>query len=231
MATRRPRSRCPPPPRSPRPRADAAGKVGGRSGPARSPFFVDTLARYPAQNHREKGIRMTSTVDAVVVGSGINGLVAAAELARAGWEVGIVERNDRLGGFVAGGEITAPGYMHDTFSSWHVEFVTGAAYAELGEELHRRGLEYRNAEDFVTGSIRADGGVVLAHRDPERTAAAFAHPSDRDAYLAAIAAFGADIPYIGALLGGELRSPRALMPVLRLARKGGGVAGLERRLR
>ena len=52
---------------------------------------------------------MTDTFDAVVVGSGINGLVAAAELARAGWSVALVERNAEPGGFIASGELIEPG--------------------------------------------------------------------------------------------------------------------------
>ncbi|WP_202896432.1 FAD-dependent oxidoreductase [Actinopolymorpha pittospori] len=42
---------------------------------------------------------MSDEADAVVVGSGINGLVAAVELARAGWSVVLVERNQEIGGF------------------------------------------------------------------------------------------------------------------------------------
>jgi phytoene dehydrogenase-like protein len=168
--------------------------------------------------------------DAIVVGSGINGLVAAAELARAGWSVTLIERNDRLGGFIAGAEVTVPGYVHDVFSSWHPEFVTGGAYAALGEALHAHGLEYRNAEAFVTGSVRADGSALLAHRDPAITAASLADPRDRAAYLAVLERTVADLPSLGTLLGSELRSPAALRPVWALARDG-GAAGLEARLR
>ena len=77
------------------------------------------------------------TYDAIVIGSGINGLVAAAELAAAGWSVCLLERNDRIGGFIASDELTLPGFVHDTFSSWHPLFVTGGAYAALGEDLAR----------------------------------------------------------------------------------------------
>ena len=86
---------------------------------------------------------MTDEADAIVVGSGINGLVAAAELARAGWSVILLERNAEIGGFIAAEERTLPGYLHDTFSSWHPLFVSGTAYAALGELLHKHGLEYR----------------------------------------------------------------------------------------
>src|SRR5262249_43642912 len=74
---------------------------------------------YPrAVSATHRGGKLTpGTFDAVVVGSGVNGLVAAAELAMAGWSVALVERNDRLGGFITTEERTIPGYLHDTYSS------------------------------------------------------------------------------------------------------------------
>jgi phytoene dehydrogenase-like protein len=42
---------------------------------------------------------MTDQADAIVVGSGINGMVSAAELARAGWSVILLECNAEIGGF------------------------------------------------------------------------------------------------------------------------------------
>src|SRR5262245_59636652 len=101
---------------------------------------------YPRAVHgkHRSGELTPGTFDAVVVGSGVNGLVAAAELAKAGWSVALVERNDRLGGFIATEERTVPGYLHDTYSSWHPLFVCGAAYAVLGNDLPRHGLQYRN---------------------------------------------------------------------------------------
>ena len=65
-----------------------------------------------------------SSYEAVVIGSGVNGLVAAAELALAGWRVAVIERREGLGGFIASGERTLPGFVHDTFSSWHPLFVS-----------------------------------------------------------------------------------------------------------
>jgi len=151
---------------------------------------------------------MTDEADAIVVGSGINGLVAAAELARAGWSVILLERDAKIGGFIAAEERTLPGYLHDTFSSWHPLFVSGPAYAALGELLHRHGLEYRNTDGWVTASVADDGRATLAHRDPERTAAEFAHAEDRSAYLAMLKRLGENMASIGGLLGSEVRSPR-----------------------
>lgn len=157
--------------------------------------------------------------DDVVVGAGINGLVAAAELAGAGRRVCLVDAGQRIGGFVAGHQ-SAPGYHHDTYSSWHPLFVTGGAYAELGDALARHGLVYANTDHLLFGSVADDGQVTVAHRDPQATAAGFAHGPDRDAYLRMLDDLGAQLPVIGALLGGELRSAAAVRPLLRMARGG-----------
>mgnify|MGYP003417730063 FL=1 len=63
-------------------------------------------------------------VKSVVIGGGINGLVAAAELARAGRQVTLLERSDRLGGFIASEERTLPGFTHDVYSPWRVVCAT-----------------------------------------------------------------------------------------------------------
>ena len=153
---------------------------------------------------------MTVTSDAVVVGSGINGLVVAAELASAGWDVVLVERNEQLGGFVASEERTVSGYVHDTFSSWHSLFVSGAAYATLADDLHRHGLRYRNAEGLLCESVNRDGNAVVAERDPAQTAANFMYARDEDRYLSAIQDFLDHAGPVGELMSSELRSPALL---------------------
>lgn len=161
---------------------------------------------------------MSTEVDAIVIGSGINGLVATAELAKAGWSVTLVERNDELGGFIATEERTLPGYRHDTYSSWHPLFVSGAAYAVLGDDLHRHGLEYRNTDGWVTASVADDGRVTMAHRDPKTTAERFTHDRDRDTYLAKLDAFGAIAEQFGTVMSTELHSPTTLRTGWKLLR-------------
>ncbi|MFF5257881.1 phytoene desaturase family protein [Actinomadura viridis] len=162
------------------------------------------------------------TADAIVIGSGVNGLVAAAELAGAGWSVTLVEGNTRLGGFIASDERTLPGYVHDTFSSWHPLFVSGPAYAALGEDLRRHGLAYRNTDGPLTASVADDGRAVVADRDPEATAAGFADAEDRRRYLAALDRLAGNAGPIGALMGSEITASALL-------RNGGGlVRGLGR---
>jgi phytoene dehydrogenase-like protein len=161
---------------------------------------------------------MSRSVDAVVIGSGHNGLVVAAYLAWAGWVVEVLERNSDPGGAVATEELTAPGFRHDTFSCWHPLFHTSGAFAELGGELGERGLAYRDTPAATTASVLPDGRVVLAYRDAEQTAESFA-PEDRGAYLHQLEQFGASIGTLGELLGTELHSRAALRLTWRLRRQ------------
>ncbi|TML50784.1 MAG: FAD-dependent oxidoreductase, partial [Actinobacteria bacterium] len=100
--------------------------------------------------------RVTSRHDAVIVGSGINSLACAALLARAGWNVCVLERSGHLGGAIQTAELTEPGFHHDVFSAWHPLWVGGAAHAELGDELAARGLEYLNT-DYASATLYPDG--------------------------------------------------------------------------
>lgn len=173
---------------------------------------------------------MGAEVDVIVVGSGINGMVAAAELARAGRSVLLVERNTRLGGFIASEQRTAPGYIHDTYSSWHPLFLAGPAYASLGEQLHEHGLVYRNTDSWAAASVADDGRVSRGHRDPAKTVEAFEHDVDRTAYLSMLDKIGENIAAINGFLSGELRSWSLLRHGAKLINSG-GVRGAEGWLR
>lgn len=161
---------------------------------------------------------MPRSVDAIVIGSGHNGLVAAAYLARAGWEVEVLERNAQPGGAVATEELTEPGFLHDTFSSWHPLFHLSAAYAELGDELATHGLEYLNTDDVVAATALPDGSSVVAHRDPGRTVEALSH-ADADTYRKDLEALGTQMDIVGELLGSELHSGHAVRLAARLGRR------------
>jgi phytoene dehydrogenase-like protein len=102
--------------------------------------------------------------DAVIVGSGVNSLACGALLAREGWRVCVLERNDWLGGAIRTAEITEPGYLHDVFSAWHPLWVGGAAHTLLGDDLAARGLEYLNTE-HPTATAYPDGEAAFLLRD------------------------------------------------------------------
>ncbi len=107
--------------------------------------------------------------DAVIVGSGVNSLACGALLARGGWRVCVLERNDWLGGAIHTAEITEPGFVHDVFSAWHPLWVGGAAHAELGGELAARGLEYLNTE-LPTATAFPGGDAAFLLRDADGNA-------------------------------------------------------------
>src|SRR5688572_19282493 len=103
--------------------------------------------------------------DAVFVGSGINSLAGAALLAKAGWRVLVLERNDWLGGAIRTVEgLTAPGFTHEVFASWHPLWTGSPAYAELKPDLDRLGVEYLNT-DLPTGSAFPDGSSMFLSTD------------------------------------------------------------------
>jgi phytoene dehydrogenase-like protein len=106
--------------------------------------------------------------DAVIVGSGINALVAGALLAKEGWKVCLCERNATPGGAIATRSDRIPGYTIEFLSSWYPLFVGGPAYALLADDLAARGVVFQNTV-LPTGVVCADGSAILS-TDPAITA-------------------------------------------------------------
>lgn len=122
------------------------------------------------------------TVDAVVVGAGPNGLVAANALVDAGWDVLVLEEQDVPGGAVRSAEVTAPGFRTDLFSAFYP--LAAASPVIRGLNLEDHGLRWVQAPD-VLAHVLDDGRAAVLRRDPARTAAGlddFA-PGDGDAWL------------------------------------------------
>jgi phytoene dehydrogenase-like protein len=125
---------------------------------------------------------VTVTHDAVVVGAGPNGLVAANHLLDRGWSVLVLEAQPTVGGAVRSAEDVHPGFVHDTFSAFYP--LAAASPAVRSFELERHGLRWRHAP-AVLGHPRPDGPWALLHRDRHVTARLFEeqHAGDGAAWL------------------------------------------------
>jgi phytoene dehydrogenase-like protein len=123
------------------------------------------------------------SLDAIVIGSGPNGLSAAITLARAGRSVLVLEAAGHYGGAVATEELTLPGFRND---SWSAVYPAAAASPVFDSfELERHGLEWvhpRHAMAHVLG----DGRAAALSRDLGETAASLdaLHPGDGEAWAA-----------------------------------------------
>jgi phytoene dehydrogenase-like protein len=118
--------------------------------------------------------------DAVVIGGGHHGLVAAAVLADAGWDVCLLEAADVFGGAVRSAELH-PGFTTDLFSA----FYPLAAASPVLQALHlgSHGLRWTHAPAVLAHPARPDGApAAVLYRDRERTAAALAS-RDGEAWL------------------------------------------------
>jgi len=117
----------------------------------------------------------------IAVGSGHNGLVAAAYLARAGKSVLVLERNAWFGGGVVTRELTVPGFRHDQHSMAHI-FIQGNPLLKNDELAlkSKYGLRYIVPE-MPMMSLYEDGATLALYRDRERTRAEIARFSARDA--------------------------------------------------
>ncbi len=153
---------------------------------------------------------MAESHEFVIVGSGMNSLVCAAMLAKAGKRVVVLERNDRLGGCIRSEELF-PGFTHDVLSSSYPLFVASPAYEALGEDLHAAGLEFANTE-YPTAVLTEDGRSLVMSTDETDTARRFdtVMAGQGAAFGKAIGDFfgtNADVTF--GLLGNELYSRKA----------------------
>lgn len=105
--------------------------------------------------------------DAVVIGAGPNGLVAANMLADAGWEVLVLEAQPDPGGAVRSAELTLPGFCHDRFSSFYP--LAGVSPALRNLDLGSHGLQWCRAEATVA-HVFDDGRAAVLWEDATRTA-------------------------------------------------------------
>lgn len=145
--------------------------------------------------------------DHVIIGSGINALVAAAMLGRKGERVLVLERADRLGGCMRTEEITLPGFHHDVMAATFVLFLTSPANAALAADLARHGLDFCHTA-HPTAVLRPDGSALTLTTDRAKNVAAFnaLAAGDGNRHASDVGEIETDAPFLFALLGGSLWS-------------------------
>ncbi|MFD8468273.1 phytoene desaturase family protein [Streptomyces cyaneofuscatus] len=165
-------------------------------------------------------------VEAVVIGSGPNGLVAANVLADAGWSVEVLEEQDEPGGAVRSDQGVHPAYVNDLFSSFYPLAAVSPVLAAL--DLDREGLRWSRAPRVLAHPL-LDGRCAVLDRDRAATAEAldgFA-PGDGQGWLDLCGVWdrlGDDIvaslfsPFPPVLAGGKLLARLRAAGGLRLAR-------------
>ncbi len=143
----------------------------------------------------------------VVIGSGINGLSAAALLAKKGKSVIVLESASEFGGAVRTEEVTLPGFKHDLFATNLSLFAGGGVMAALKDDLIRNGLEFvPSAKPYC--SVFPDGksiGIVM-DRDANIATLTRVAPGDVESWKALTQKLGALAPHLFPILGTELPS-------------------------
>jgi phytoene dehydrogenase-like protein len=164
-----------------------------------------------------------SAADAVVIGAGPNGLVAANVLADAGWDVAVLEAQAEPGGAVRTAEVTAPGFRNDLFSAFYPFTAASPVMRALALEDH--GLRWTHAPHVLVHP-RRNGPAAVLDRDAAVTAASLGRdaPGDAAAYERFLSGWRhVAEPMIAALLGPFPPLRRGV----RLARAAGLAGGRE----
>ncbi|MCB0014571.1 MAG: NAD(P)/FAD-dependent oxidoreductase [Anaerolineales bacterium] len=144
-----------------------------------------------------------SEFDAVVVGSGPNGLAAGVTLARQGWRVLLLEAKATIGGGMRTAELTLPGFHHDICSAIHPLGVGSPFIKSL--DLAAFGLEWIQPELPLAHPFE-DGTAVALYKDLEKTARQLG--ADSNTYRRVFAPIVADWEKIAREFLGPLSLPR-----------------------
>ena len=158
---------------------------------------------------------MRTAYDVVVIGSGPNGLTAAALAARRGLSTLVLEARDVIGGGLRSAELTRPGFFHDVCSSVHPMGIASPVFREL--DLARRGLEWITPTASAAHPLD-DGTAVMLYTDAARTAEELG--ADRSRYAKSIGAIAAAWPRLEADLLSPIGFPSHPLSFARLGLPG-----------
>jgi phytoene dehydrogenase-like protein len=142
--------------------------------------------------------------EAIVVGSGPNGLAAAIALAQAGVSVRVLEAAETVGGGCRSAELTLPGFIHDVCSAIHPLAVASPFLCSLPLEEH--GVEWVQPPAALAHPFD-DGSAVLLARSLEETAATLGVDGAR--YMRLLAPFVARYEELLEDVLAPLRVPRS----------------------
>ena len=155
---------------------------------------------------------MREAYDAIVIGSGHNGLTLGAYLARSGLDVVVLERRHEEGGGLATEELTLAGFLHNVHANYHTFVDLAPPVKDLDVRDH--GVEYLRPE-VQMASIFPDGTALTVHTDLQRTVESMARidPVDAETFRRLyVEAHG----YVDLLLGTLMYQPP--MPVKELTK-------------
>ncbi len=107
------------------------------------------------------------SLDALVIGSGPNGLAAAIELARGGYSVRVIEGANEIGGGTRSASLTLPGFLHDVCSAVHPMGILSPFYTQL--PLAEHGLVWLRPQASIAHPLD-DGPAILLYRSLAKTA-------------------------------------------------------------
>lgn len=167
-------------------------------------------------------INQSQKYDVIIVGSGINSLVCAAMLARAGRSVLVLERETVFGGCIRSDELTLPGFVHDTLAMAFPLFVSGPAYVALGDALRAEGLVFCTSV-ASTGVLLPDGSHTWLSTSHIENIARFERLAvgDGAAFARAMEGLQRHEKFIFPLLGNELwRASTACALSLQVLKRG-----------
>jgi phytoene dehydrogenase-like protein len=175
---------------------------------------------------------MMNQPDAIVIGSGPNGLAAAIEIARTGRKVLVLEAEPTIGGGVRSAELTLPGFVHDICSAVHPLAIASPFFRTLPLDAH--GLRWITPPLMLAHPLD-DGTATVMAKSMDETAAQMG--ADGAAYRGLFGAIVDAWPKLEtAILGPALRIPShpfalarfglsAIQPAAQLARRRFSTAG------